>query len=107
MRSVSAVCDLFIPYVFLHCSDDKPYFIASPPALLVSSQVTRSAGSNAEAAVKSVHQAILSAAKAPIIGETSQEQRARVKNLAQAEKAKRRVIKDKQKATKASRRGEW
>lgn len=73
----------------------------------MSSQVSRTASSNAISAMKVLHATLLHAAKAPIVGETSGEQKEKVKGFMAAEKAKKRLIKDKQKMTKAGRRGEW
>jgi hypothetical protein len=54
-----------------------------------------------------LHQTLLKAATEPIRGETSDAQKNRVKGFVEAEKARKRVMKDRQKATKASRRGEY
>lgn len=54
-----------------------------------------------------LHGTLLAAALKPIQGVTSAEQKDRVKGLAAAEKARKKIAKERKSASKASRRGEW
>ena len=85
----------------------QPHYLPSPPALLVSSQTSRSAPQNAQIALTLLHKTLLEAAKRPIQGETSAVQKERVKGLAAAEKARTRLVKERKSANKASRRGDF
>lgn len=56
-----------------------------------------------------LHALVVSAASVGLVNEPSQEQKARVRRLEKAEKARRRLEKDKRKDVKRSRshKGEW
>lgn len=77
------------------------------PDLLFQSQESRSAPQNLDRALSNLHATIVSAAKGLVRGETSDAQRERVRRLADADKARRKEMKMKQKAKKESRRKDW
>ncbi|KAK1925201.1 hypothetical protein DB88DRAFT_488233 [Papiliotrema laurentii] len=104
---LSPALGTWLPRYIMGEVQKSPYYLPNPPALLVSSQTSRSAPENLQAALRLLHQTLKDAAERPIIGETSAEQKQRVEELVVKEKAKRRILKDKRKANKASRRGEW
>jgi len=54
-----------------------------------------------------MHEVILKAGRGPVRGETSDEKKERVRGLAEAEKERRRAMKDKQKSKKENRRKDW
>lgn len=83
----------------------KQYYHA--PNLVFQSQVTRSAPKNLQAALANLHETIAKAAKGAVRGETSEEQKERVVALGEAEARRRRMMKEKAKMKKASRRGDW
>jgi peptidyl-tRNA hydrolase ICT1 len=85
----------------------QTHYVANPPSLLIASQTSRSASENTSIALALLCKTIITAAKSPIIGETSAEQKEKVKAHAVMENARRRFNKDKRKDTKAARRGEW
>lgn len=82
----------------------SPYFIASSNSLLVTSTTHRSQAQNVEDSLRKLHQCVLLASSAAIKNEPSPEQVKRVVGLQRAEKAKRRVEKDKRSQTKKSRK---
>ncbi|KAK4687561.1 hypothetical protein P7C73_g2554, partial [Tremellales sp. Uapishka_1] len=84
----------------------QSYYIRSPPALLLSSQVSRSAPQNADHALAALHKTIVSAGSSILIGKTSDAQKQRVQGLMRAEEGRRRSEKSKRSGKKASRRGD-
>lgn len=85
-------------------TNQQPHYLPAPPALLVSSQTSRSAGTNLSSALAILHRTIRDAASSVIVGETTGEQRERVRGLVKAEKARVRAGKERRSDKKASRR---
>ena len=84
----------------------QPHHLSNTSTLLLSSQATRSAPENAQHSLVLLHHEIIAAAKSVILGETSEAQKDRVRDLEMADKARRREVKDKRKGKKAGRRGD-
>jgi len=82
----------------------SPYFVASTNSLLVTSTTHRLQAQNVEESLRKLHQCVLSASSAAIKNEPSAEQVKRVQDLERAEKARRRVGKDRRSQVKKSRR---
>jgi peptidyl-tRNA hydrolase ICT1 len=85
-------------------SDDQQYYLPSPPSILISSQISRTASQNLQIALEQLHDTIIKAGRSVIVGETSQGQKEKVKGLERAEKARRRGEKDRRSAKKSSRK---
>jgi len=83
----------------------SPYFVASTNSLLVTSTAHRSQAQNVEESLRKLHQCVLSASSVAIKNEPSAEQVKRVQDLQRAEKARRRVGKDRRSQVKKSRKG--
>lgn len=89
-------------------SSKQPYFIASPPSLLISSSATRMAALNRMDSISKLHEVIRSAAQSTIVKPTSAEQKNKVKDLISREKARRKSEKVQKSMKKESRRkGGW
>jgi len=82
----------------------SPYFVASTNSLLVTSSVHRSQAQNVEESLRKLHQCVLSASSVTIKNEPSAEQVKKVQDLQRADKARRRVEKDKRSQLKKSRK---
>lgn len=90
------------PFVLPHLYR-SPHYSQSPPSLLVSSSTSRSQAQNLDECLKKCKDTILDAAQRDLVGETSAEQRDKVKTLARKEKAKVEKIKRMRKDVKSSR----
>ena len=66
--------------------------------------MTRTASSNLASALGTLHSTIKNAGQSVIIGQTSDEQKSKVKNLARAEKARLRVDKERRSSKKSARK---
>jgi len=82
----------------------SPYFVTSTDSLLVTSTAHRSQTQNVEESLRKLHQCVLSASSVAIKNEPSAEQVKRVQGLQRAEKARRRVGKDRRSQVKKSRK---
>jgi len=82
----------------------SPYHVPSSNSLLVTSTAHRSQAQNVEESLRKLHQCVLSASSVAIKNEPSAEQVKKVQNLQRAEKARRRVGKDKRSQLKKSRK---
>jgi peptidyl-tRNA hydrolase ICT1 len=98
---------VWLPPFLVPALQQSPYYHA--PSLLLSSQNSRSAPKNLATCIDNLHATIAQAGRSLIRGQTSDEQRERVKELQKAEARKRRSMKEKQKSKKASRsdKGDW
>ncbi|GAA5980186.1 hypothetical protein JCM5350_000864 [Sporobolomyces pararoseus] len=90
------------PYLLPHLYR-SPHFSQSPPSLLISSSTSRSQAQNLDECFKKCKDTILNAARKDLVGETSEEQKERVKGLVKKEKAKVEKIKKLRKDVKSSR----
>jgi peptidyl-tRNA hydrolase ICT1 len=90
--------------MFTYKADDQPYYLPSPPSILISSQTSRTASANLQTALDQLHDTIVKAGRSVIVGETSAGQKEKVKSLERAEKARRRGEKDRRSAKKSSRK---
>ncbi|KAI0775266.1 hypothetical protein BD413DRAFT_603224 [Trametes elegans] len=75
-----------------------PSYVSSSQSILLTSTVHRSQAQN-------LHALVVSAASAGLVNEPSEEQKQRVRSLERAEKARRRLDKDKRKQVKRGRSG--
>ncbi|BEI81624.1 hypothetical protein CcaverHIS002_0207840 [Cutaneotrichosporon cavernicola] len=91
----------WLPPFLVPALQQSPYYHA--PSLLLSSQTSRSAPQNLAICIENLHATIVNAGRGLVRGQTSDAQRERVKELQKAEVRKRRVMKEKHKAKKASR----
>ncbi|KAI0784546.1 hypothetical protein C8Q75DRAFT_387038 [Abortiporus biennis] len=80
-----------------------PTYVSSSQSLLVTSTVHRSQAENVNECLTKLHALVLSASSAALITEPSPEQRERVRRLEKAEKARRRLEKEKRSSIKRSR----
>ncbi|GJE85559.1 hypothetical protein PsYK624_016380 [Phanerochaete sordida] len=78
-------------------------YVASSETLLITSTVHRSQAQNVEDCLSKLHALVLSASSAALITEPSEEQKARVRRLEAADKARRRQMKDRRSDVKRSR----
>ncbi|KAI0787742.1 hypothetical protein C8Q74DRAFT_1315552 [Fomes fomentarius] len=80
-----------------------PAYVSSSQSILLTSSVYRSQPQNVQDCLAKLHSLIVSAASAGLVNEPSQEQQERVRKLAEADKARRRLEQDKRKEVKRSR----
>ncbi|GAA5841483.1 hypothetical protein JCM5353_003403 [Sporobolomyces roseus] len=93
----------FLPAYLLPHLRSSPYYSSSPPSLLLSSSTTRSQSSNLEECFKKLKGVVLEAAEKDLVGETSDQQKERVKGLVLKEKAKLVKVKKMRKDVKGGR----
>ncbi|KAI0368622.1 hypothetical protein BV20DRAFT_1083326 [Pilatotrama ljubarskyi] len=94
-------CPIDVPWIPLWARDyikKTPSYVSSSQSILLTSTVHRSQAQN-------LHALIVSAASAGLVNEPSEEQKARVRSLERADKARRRLEKDKRKQIKRGRSG--
>ncbi|KAM5530871.1 hypothetical protein V8D89_015456 [Ganoderma adspersum] len=86
-----------------------PAYASSSQSILLTSTVFRSQAQNVQDCLVKLHALVASAASAGLINEPSQEQQDRVRKLERAEKARRRLEKDKRRDVKRGRshKGDW
>ncbi|KAI8980135.1 RF-1 domain-containing protein [Trametes punicea] len=82
-----------------------PSYVSSSQSILLTSTVHRSQAQNVQECLAKLHSLVVSAASAGLVNEPSEEQRERVRSLERAEKARRRLEKDKRKQIKRGRSG--
>ncbi|KAF9652594.1 hypothetical protein BDM02DRAFT_3109163 [Thelephora ganbajun] len=80
------------------------YFVESTNSLLVTSSVHRSQAQNVQESLHKLHQCVLSASSVAIKNEPSAGQVKKVQDLQRAERARRRVEKDRRSQVKKSRK---
>ncbi|KAH8100797.1 RF-1 domain-containing protein [Cristinia sonorae] len=85
----------------------SPAYVSSSDSILLTSTVHRTQAENVQECLSKLHSVILSAAESCLVNEPSQEQRARVRRLEKAEKARRRLEKEKRSSVKRSRKSGW
>ncbi|KAI0661670.1 RF-1 domain-containing protein [Cubamyces menziesii] len=86
-----------------------PSYVSSSQSILITSTVHRSQSQNVQECLAKLHALVMSAASAGLVNEPTEEQKERVRSLQKAEKARRRLEKDKRKQVKRDRSGggEW
>ncbi|KAI0327828.1 hypothetical protein GY45DRAFT_1347532 [Cubamyces sp. BRFM 1775] len=82
-----------------------PSYVSSSQSILLTSTVHRSQAQNVQECLAKLHALVMSAASAGLVNEPSEEQKERVRSLQKAEKARRRLEKDKRKQVKRGRSG--
>ncbi|SPO47100.1 uncharacterized protein PSANT_04787 [Moesziomyces antarcticus] len=82
----------------------SPYYVASDHSMLVTSMRHRTQEANVQDALDKMHAHILELAQDGLVGETSQEQRDRVKRLQQAEARRKKTNKIKRADVKSGRK---
>ncbi|PWY97147.1 hypothetical protein BCV70DRAFT_167586 [Testicularia cyperi] len=82
----------------------SPYYVASDHSLLVTSMRHRTQEANLEDALQKLHAHVLEVAGEGIVGETSQEQRNRVRRLQEAEARRKKQNKIKRADVKSGRK---
>ncbi|KAI0649167.1 hypothetical protein C8Q79DRAFT_495535 [Trametes meyenii] len=82
-----------------------PSYVSSSQSILLTSTVHRSQAQNVQDCLVKLHTLVVSAASAGLVNEPSEEQKARVRSLEKAEKARRRLDKDKRAQVKRGRSG--
>lgn len=82
----------------------SPYYVASDHSMLVTSMRHRTQEANVQDALEKMHAHILELAQDGLVGETSQEQRDRVKRLQQAEARRKKTNKIKRADVKSGRK---
>jgi peptidyl-tRNA hydrolase ICT1 len=82
----------------------QPYYTSSPPSLLITSSLTRSAAHNRLDALERLHALVLTTAREMIIKPTSDDQRERVRAMMRREEAARKAEKARRGKRKTSRR---
>lgn len=92
------------PYVSDLLRLHSPYYVRLQDAIAASSDEHRSASANRDAAFERLHNAIIDTAARDVPGETSNEQRERVRGLQKADKLRTERDKRRRKDLKASRR---
>ncbi|TBU33587.1 hypothetical protein BD311DRAFT_652166 [Dichomitus squalens] len=111
-------CPIDAPWIPLWARDHikrTPAYVSSSQSILLTSTVFRSQAQNVHDCLSKarspsrLHALIVSAASSGLVNEPSQEQRERVRQLERADKARRRLEKDKRRDVKRSRsnRGDW
>ncbi|GFZ45947.1 hypothetical protein JCM24511_03680 [Saitozyma sp. JCM 24511] len=105
-------CDLseavgrWLPPFVLEPLSRSSHYRPAPPTLLISSQLSRSASSNLSTAMGLLHRTIQDAGRSVLVGETSVEQRQKVRGMMRAEEGRRRSDKERRGRKKADRRGD-
>lgn len=103
--SLSRAQSAWLPsYVLTSLATTSPYYLPSPPSLLVSSSAHRTQPLNLADSLAKLHKAILDAAKDGLVGETSEGQKRRVVGLEAKEKRKMEGVKRERKDVKSGRR---
>ncbi|OSD06509.1 hypothetical protein PYCCODRAFT_941629 [Trametes coccinea BRFM310] len=82
-----------------------PSYVSSSQSILLTSTVHRSQAQNVQECLSKLHALIVSAASAGLVNEPSEEQKERVRSFEKAEKARRRLEKEKRKQVKRGRSG--
>ncbi|KAK0547754.1 hypothetical protein OC845_003949 [Tilletia horrida] len=82
---------------------ESPYYVQSSHTVAISSMRHRTAPANAQDALEKLHEHLMGIGSASLVGETSDEQRRRVKNLQRKESRKMEQVKRKRSDTKAGR----
>ncbi|TFK94056.1 hypothetical protein K466DRAFT_22027 [Polyporus arcularius HHB13444] len=106
-------CPIDAPWIPLWAREHlkkTPAYASSSQTILLTSTVHRSQAQNVQDCLAKLHSLIVSAASAGLVNEPSEAQQERVRQLARAEKARRRLDKDKRKDVKRGRgggRGDW
>ncbi|KAI0359935.1 hypothetical protein OH77DRAFT_881759 [Trametes cingulata] len=101
-------CPIDVPWIPLWARDyikKTPAYVSSSQSILLTSTVHRSQAQNVQDCLAKLHALIVSAASAGLVNEPSEEQKARVRSLERADKARRRLEKDKRKQVKRGRSG--
>lgn len=83
---------------------NSPYYVASDHSVLVTSMRNRTQEANVDDALHKLHEHLLDLAAEGLVGETSQEQRERVKRLQQAEARRKKQNKIKRADVKSGRK---
>ncbi len=92
-----------LPSVSRRLRTHSPYYVSATHSLLLTSSRSRSAPQNLADALRKLHEHIRSVAAADLPGETSAEQRARVRRLQAQDKARTRASKERRGETKKGR----
>ncbi|EST04594.1 Peptide chain release factor class I/class II [Kalmanozyma brasiliensis GHG001] len=82
----------------------SPYYVASDHSMLVTSMRHRTQEANVQDALEKMHAQLLELAQEGMVGETSQQQRARVKRLQEAEARRKKQNKIKRADVKSGRK---
>lgn len=82
----------------------SPYYVASSHSLMVTSMKTRTQSGNLQDALDKLHEHLRTLLSQGIAGETSAEQRAKVKSLIAKDKARTRKSKEKRSNVKRDRK---
>ncbi|GAA5989691.1 hypothetical protein JCM10908_000591 [Rhodotorula pacifica] len=93
----------FIPPYCVRHLRQTPHYAASPPSLLISASTHRTQHTNLAECFNKLKAVILDAAKRDLVGDTSAEQKNRVKALVAKEKAKMERVKKLRKDVKGGR----
>ncbi|GAA5964685.1 hypothetical protein JCM21900_000331 [Sporobolomyces salmonicolor] len=93
---------LLPPYLLPHLRR-SPHYVASPSSLLVSASTHRSQPSNLAECYAKLKAAVLAAARTDLVGETSAEQKERVRGLAARDKRRTEKVKKERKDVKSGR----
>ncbi|KAL1410954.1 hypothetical protein Q8F55_001897 [Vanrija albida] len=102
---VHAASGVWLPPFVVAALKRSPHYHA--PSLLLSSQASRKAPDNLARALLTLHTSIVDTTRGMIVGETSEEQKERVRGHVEAEQRRRRDAKDKMKSRKANRKGDY
>lgn len=93
----------FIPPYCVRHLRQSPHFAASPPSLLISASTHRTQHTNLQECYDKLKAVIVDAARRDLVGDTSAEQKVRVKGLVAKEKAKMTRVKKLRKDVKGGR----
>lgn len=93
----------FIPPYCVPRLRQSPHFAASPPSLLISASTHRTQHTNLTECLDKLKAVILDAARRDLVGDTTAEQKNRVKGLVAKEKAKMERVKKHRKDVKGGR----
>lgn len=93
----------FIPPYLVRHLRNTPHYAASPPSLLISASTHRTQHTNLSECFEKLKAVLLEAARRDLVGETSAEQKNRVKGLVAKEKAKIERVKKMRKDVKGGR----
>jgi peptidyl-tRNA hydrolase ICT1 len=89
--------------VIRYLTQNSPYYVASTHSLMISSMKTRTQSGNLQDAMDKMNQHLQSLLSQDIAGETSAEQKSRVKSLIAKDKARTRKAKEKRGSIKKDR----
>ncbi|TXT13596.1 hypothetical protein VHUM_00963 [Vanrija humicola] len=102
---VNAASGVWLPPFVAAALRKTPHYRA--PSLLISSQNSRKAPDNLAKALEILHASIVETTRGMIVGETSEGQKERVKELVEVDQRRRRMAKEKMKSKKANRKADW